>query len=120
MRFCDFLIEVLRGSYLVRLPTGKINSQLGNPTLDLHRMHWRFIRKTILFQSNIEKTSPMQDLWRAMRQTAKVDAKVERVGTVCMATHSPGSQGGSGQAGDTTWVSVAGQPTHTDNNNFIN
>ena len=55
-----------------------------------------------------------------MRQTAKVDAKVERVGTVCMATHSPGSQGGSGQAGDTTWVSVAGQPTHTDNNNFIN
>ena len=52
-----------------------------------------------------------------MRQTAKVDAKVERVGTVCMATHSPGSQGGSGQAGDTTWVSVAGQPTHTDNNN---
>ena len=57
------------------------------------------------------------DLWRAMRQTAKVDAKVERVGTVCMATHSPGSQGGSGQAGDTTWVSVAGQPTHTDNNN---
>ena len=56
------------------------------------------------------------DLWIAMRQTAKVDAKVESVGTVCMATHSPGSQAGSGQAGDTTWVSVAGQPTHTDSN----
>ena len=53
----------------------------------------------------------------AMRQTAKVDAKVERVGTVCMATHSHGSQAGSSQAGDTTWVSVAGQPTHTDSNN---
>ena len=29
MRFRDFLFEVLRGCYLVRHPTGKINSQLG-------------------------------------------------------------------------------------------
>ena len=68
----------------------------------------------------VKEKAELADLCMAMRQTAKVDAKVESVGTVCMATHSPGSQAGSGQAGDTTWVSVAGQPTDTDNNNNIN
>ena len=33
MRFRDFLFEVLRGCYLVRHPTGKINSQLGKSSM---------------------------------------------------------------------------------------